>query len=111
MCMRKKNLGSQQKRIEYIQFSDEQLKQFYDHLFESANTETDFINLRKSKESLFQPVDDKKAYHLPEITLDEGNVFDIKTSLNEKKFKLSDLLKEYDVNENDTVIFNLVGSG
>ena len=104
----KKNLGSQQKRIEYIQFSDEQLKQFYDHLFESANTETDFINLRKSKESLFQPVDDKKAYHLPEITLDEGNVFDIKTSLNEKKFKLSDLLKEYDVNENDTVIFNLV---
>lgn len=103
-----KNLGSQQKTIEYVQFSDEQLTQFYDRLFESENTKTDFTNLRKSNESLFQPVDDKEVYHLPEITLEKGNVFNIKTSINEKRFKLSDILNEYEVHENDKIMFNVV---
>lgn len=104
----KKNLGSRQKTIEYIQFNDEQLKQYYEHIFDAESPNTEFINLRESKESLFQSVADKDAYHLPEINLEEGNIFNIKTSISEKSFKLSDLSKEYDVDVNDKVIFNVV---
>ncbi|MEI3614240.1 hypothetical protein [Pseudogracilibacillus sp. SO30301A] len=104
----KKNLGSQQKTIEYVQFSDEQLKQFYEHILDAESPKTEFVNLRESKEALFQTVDDTDAYHLPKINLEEGNIFNIKTSISEKSFKLSDLLKEYDVGVNDKVIFNVV---
>jgi len=34
-----RSLRSQQKTIVYVQFSDEQLNQFYDHLFESEMRE------------------------------------------------------------------------
>ncbi|MEI3604358.1 hypothetical protein SPD48_01520 [Pseudogracilibacillus sp. SE30717A] len=104
----KKNLGSQQKTIEYIQFNDEQLKQYYEHILDAESPKTEIEKLRESKESLFQSVDDKDAYHLPEINLEEGNIFYIKTSISEKSFKLPDLLKEYDVDVNDKVMFNIV---
>src|SRR5690625_3914119 len=104
----KKNLGSQQKTIEYYQYSEEQLKEYYQHLFDSSSVETAFSQLRNAKESLFLPVEDKVDFHLPSVEWKEGNILTIDTGKSKKEFDLPDLIKEYQLNSTDKITFNLV---
>src|SRR5699024_4852394 len=105
----KKNLGSEQQSIEYVQFKDGELKDFYHNMLQNSKNPKDaFEKLRKQKETLFKHVDEKEQYHLPEISLDKENILHISPSNNKKELKLTDILEAYKVNKNDSVIFNVV---
>lgn len=104
----KNNLDSKQTTIEYYEYSDEQLKRYYDHLFDSQQLETDFLNLRQSKETLFHAIENKAMYHLPEIHIIEDNILTVETTKNKKEFQLTDLLKAYHVESADDIILNVV---
>lgn len=55
----RKNLNADQRTIEYYQYSDEQLIDYYHSLFDVKMLKAKFRKLRESKENLFHPVEDQ----------------------------------------------------
>src|SRR5699024_4769908 len=94
--------------VTYVQFTDEQLKEHYAPLFEASDKSMTFYNLEINRESLLQTVDDVGKYHLPEITFDNDNIYEIKTTEGEKTLHIMDLLKDFNVKEEDKKYVNVV---
>jgi len=94
--------------VTYVQFTDEQLKEYYAPLFGASDKSMTFYNLEINRESLFQTVDDLGKYYLPEITFDNDNIYEIKTPESEKTLHIMDLLKDFKVKEEDKKSINVV---
>src|SRR5699024_2643257 len=56
----------------------------------------------------FQLIDDKGKYHLPDITFDNDNIYEIKTTEGEKTLYVMDLLKNFNVKEEDDKYIDVV---
>lgn len=104
----KENLGSDEDTVEYLQFSDKQLKDYYQKEFNTSSSEINIKKLRDSTASLFESLNDETFSYLPEIKKKNDNVLDIKTEKNNESFILSEILEQYEVNNKDEIIFNLV---
>src|SRR5699024_1110917 len=102
----KKNLASEDNVVEYLQFTDENVKEAYEPLVDREENTAQLAKLRGNKEAVFESVDD--GDDLPEITLEEENVLKVKTALAENEFDLTDLLEAYNVSADDSIIYNVV---
>ena len=106
----KENLGSQEREIEYIQYSENQFEEATDELLSSENLGESFRDLWVN-ESLYESVDPDSYDQLPIFHLKDANVLEIETNEAVQTFNLADLLEDYDVNKDDKLIINLWAVG
>ena len=97
--------------ISYFEFTEKQLREYYDPLFESdepSTTMKELFDYENRIEHLHHPIDDVEAYNLPEINREYDNVLKMNVSNAEREISLSELDDRIDVK--DEIRMNLVAA-
>ena len=97
------------KTINYYQYMDEEIAEYYSSVFVSDNPAKTLYDLRKTAEQkeLYKLVESTTEYSLPIITLKADNQLQIKTLETEKVFDLPGILENYEIKPEDDLIINM----
>lgn len=99
-----------QQDIQFYEYTDAQLKDYYQPLMKEKNPKKLLHDLKQSEtleKSLHHSVKNIEKYDLPSIKMKPDLQLNIKTKENEKKLDLPSLLREYGVKKTDETEINI----
>ncbi|MGG0837977.1 hypothetical protein ABE057_12490 [Bacillus paralicheniformis] len=103
-------VNPQGQAIRYIQYTQDQLKEYYKPLFTAKKpkmTLNKLYQIERLQKLLHHPIQHKEKYHLPAIKKLSNNQLEVKTKKNKKTLDLPKLLKNYGVKKSDELEINL----
>ncbi|MEC2075133.1 hypothetical protein [Metabacillus fastidiosus] len=106
-----RNVSSNEKEIEYYQYTREQLENYYEPLLNTKQPGTVLNDLEqniKLDKFLRETINNVHSYNLPSIKMEDSNQLKIELGAVEKTLDLPKLLSEYSVKEKDEIIFNIL---
>lgn len=98
-----------QTSVTYYQFTEEQLKGYYEPLFQTDDPNMMLYDLKQtdSISKLRSPVNDTDQYSLPSVTMKDNNQLEIKTTENQRTIDLNEAMKDYGVSSETKFILNI----
>ncbi|WP_102028683.1 hypothetical protein [Salirhabdus sp. Marseille-P4669] len=106
------NLVTGSTDITYYQLTDDQLATFHEQLLQSENPSLTRNKLFHSEDSstIRKPFEDIDNYSLPNVSVSEDYVINIKHQTNELTIDLIEEMKEYNITNESEFIINLIGA-
>ncbi|NPC94651.1 hypothetical protein HOO54_21080 [Bacillus sp. WMMC1349] len=97
-------LGNQRKDVQYFEYTEDQLKQYYKPILTAEDPKDTLDNLDESnryEKSLYHSIKSKEKYNLPAIKTMSNNRLEVKTKRKIKVLDLTDILGEYGIKKSD----------
>ncbi|MCV9884530.1 hypothetical protein [Metabacillus halosaccharovorans] len=103
------NGNEDQTSVTYYQFTEEQLKGYYEPLFQTDDPNMMLYDLKQtdSISKLRSPVNDTDQYSLPSVTMKDNNQLEIKITENQRTIDLNEAMKDYGVSSATKFILNI----
>ncbi|MED4454642.1 hypothetical protein [Metabacillus fastidiosus] len=106
-----RNVSSNEKEIEYYQYTRGKLEKYYEPLLNAKKPDAILNDLEQNinlDKFLRESINDMGPYNLPSIKMENSNQLKIELGAVEKTLNLPKLLSEYSVKEKDEIIFNIL---
>ena len=103
------NGNEDQTSITYYQFTEEQLKDYYEPLFQTEDPSMMLYDLKQNDSitKLRSPLNNIEQYSLPSVTMKENNQLEIKTTKNQRTIDLVDAMKNDEITHSTEFIINI----
>lgn len=103
------NVSPEENKVSYYQFTEEQLKDYYEPLFQANDPNKMLYDLKQPDniKKLRSPLKNIDQYSLPSVTIRESNQLEIKTTENQRTIDLNEAMKDYGVTSDTKFIVNI----
>lgn len=103
------NVSPEENKVSYFQFTEEQLKDYYEPLFQANDPNKMLYDLKQPDniKKLRSPLKNIDQYSLPSVTIRESNQLEIKTTENQRTIDLNEAMKDYGVTSDTKFIVNI----
>lgn len=104
-----RNLNEEATSITYYQYTEGQLKENYERLFQAEDVSRSLYEMRQSDNlvKLRSPLENNEQYSLPTVNMKENNQLDIKTTKNQRTINLNEAMKDYGITNATKFIMNI----
>lgn len=103
------NGNDDQTSVTYYQFTEEQLKAYYEPLLQANDPNKMLYDLKQTENigKLRSPLKNTEQFFLPSVTMKDNNQLEIKTTENQRTIDLNEAMKEYGVTNATEFIINI----